>query len=181
MKVLITEAINSAMNAFFDALGNDTYKEQYRETHFNPILIEYKRVGEDYYDRSVNEEIEKIYQSYLETGQFSKSTFNKRLRGLKILEEVVETGRFEWKFDRYNQTRDLNFRNINFEKKTLDKFSNFLIENGIYTYQDITYECIISFIKIVSLVSPGTIDKEATALYKYMRSLVDNNLDNDDI
>ena len=47
MKVLITEAINSAMNAFFDALGNDTYKEQYRETHFNPILIEYKRVGED--------------------------------------------------------------------------------------------------------------------------------------
>ena len=43
MKVLITEAINSAMNAFFDALGNDTYKEQYRETHFNPILIEYKR------------------------------------------------------------------------------------------------------------------------------------------
>ena len=98
MKVLITEAINSAMNAFFDALGNDTYKEQYRETHFNPILIEYKRVGEDYYDRSVNEEIEKIYQSYLETGQFSKSTFNKRLRGLKILEEVVETGRFEWKF-----------------------------------------------------------------------------------
>ena len=77
MKVLITEAINSAMNAFFDALGNDTYKEQYRETHFNPILIEYKRVGEDYYDRSVNEEIEKKYQSYLETGQLRKSTFDK--------------------------------------------------------------------------------------------------------
>lgn len=109
----------------------------------------------------------------------------------------METGRFEWKFkmsndntitnfftdsiDRYIQTRDLNLRNINFEKKTLDKFSNFLIENGIYTYQDITYECIISFIKIVSLVSPGTIDKVATALSKYMRSLVDNNLIFDDI
>lgn len=197
MKILITEAVNSAIIAFFDALGNDTYKEQYRETHFNPILIEYKRIGEAYYDRSINEEIEKIYQSYLETGQFSKSTFNKRLRGLRILEEVVETGRFEWKFkmsndntitnfftdsiDRYIQTRDLNLRNINFEKKTLDKFSNFLIENGIYTYQDITYECIISFIKIVSLVSPGTIDKVATALSKYMRSLVDNNLIFDDI
>ena len=51
MKVLITEAVNSAINAFFDALGNDTYKEQYRETHFNPILIEYKRVGEDYYQQ----------------------------------------------------------------------------------------------------------------------------------
>ena len=45
----------------------------------------------------------------------------------------------------------------------------------------ITYECIISFIKIVSLVSPGTIDKVATALSKYMRSLVDNNLVFDDI
>lgn len=56
-----------------------------------------------------------------------------------------------------------------------------MIENGIYTYQDITYECIISFIKIVSLVSPGTIDKVATALSKYMRSLVDNNLVFDDI
>ncbi len=35
--------------------------------------------------------------------------------------------------------------------------------------------------KIVSLVSPGTIDKVATALSKYMRSLVDNNLVFDDI
>ena len=39
MKILITEAVNSAIDAFFDALGNDSYKEQYRETHFNPILI----------------------------------------------------------------------------------------------------------------------------------------------
>ena len=182
MKVLITEAVNSAINAFFDALGNDTYKEQYRETHFNPILIEYKRVGEDYYDRSVNEEIEKIYQSYLETGQFSKSTFNKRFEWkFKMSNDNTITNFYTDSIDRYIQTRDLNFRNINFEKKTLDKFSNFLIENGIYTYQDITYECIISFIKIVSLVSPGTIDKVATALSKYMRSLVDNNLIFDDI
>ena len=50
MKILITEAVESAMNAFFDALGNDTYKEQYRSTHFNPILVEYKRMGEDYYE-----------------------------------------------------------------------------------------------------------------------------------
>ena len=29
MKILITEAVNSAIDAFFDALGNDSYKEQY--------------------------------------------------------------------------------------------------------------------------------------------------------
>ena len=91
------------------------------------------------------------------------------------------TNFFTDSIDRYIQTRDLNLRNINFEKKTLDKFSNLLIEKESYTYQDITYECIISFIKIVSLVSPGTIDKVATALSKYMRSLVDNNLIFDDI
>ena len=31
----------SAINAFFDALGNDTYKEQYRETQ----MIQKKRQG----------------------------------------------------------------------------------------------------------------------------------------
>lgn len=74
MKILITEAVESAMNAFFDALGNDTYKEQYRSTHFNPILVEYKRMGEDYYDEAVNDNVEKIYQSYLEANQFGKRT-----------------------------------------------------------------------------------------------------------
>ncbi len=42
-------------------------------------------------------------------GQFSKSTYNKRLRGLKILEEVVETGRFEWKFKMSNDNTITNF------------------------------------------------------------------------
>ena len=39
MKILITEAVESAMNEFFNVLGNDTYKEQYQSTHFNPILV----------------------------------------------------------------------------------------------------------------------------------------------
>ena len=192
MKILITEAVESAMNAFFDALGNDTYKEQYRSTHFNPILVEYKRMGEDYYDEAVNDNVEKIYQSYLEANQFGKRTFNKRLRGLRILKEVIKTGNFKWKFkianeeivtnlftesiDRYIGTRDLSPRNIDFEKKTLIKFSTFLIENGVYRYQDITYDHIVSFIKLASLTSPGLLDKVATALSKYMRKLFDEHL-----
>lgn len=35
MKILITEAVELAFNAFFNVLGNDTYKEQYHSTHFN--------------------------------------------------------------------------------------------------------------------------------------------------
>lgn len=192
MKILITEAVESAMNAFFEALGNDTYKEQYRSTHFNPIIVEYKQMGEDYYDEAINGRVEKIYQSYLENGKFSKSTFNKRIRGLKILKEVIKTGNFKWRFkisneeivtnlftesiDRYIRTRDLSPRNIDFERKTLVKFSTFLIENGIYRYQDITYDHIVSFIKLASLTSPRTLDKVATALSKYMRKLFDEHL-----
>ena len=37
MKILITEAVELAFNAFFNVLGNDTYKEQYHSTHFNPV------------------------------------------------------------------------------------------------------------------------------------------------
>lgn len=192
MKILITEAVESAMNEFFNVLGNDTYKEQYQSTHFNPILVEYKRMGEDYYDEAVNDRIEKAYQSYLEAGKFSKSTFNKRLRGLKILKEVIETGNFKWRvkisneeivtnlftesIEQYITTRKLTPHNLDFEKKTLDRFSIFLIDNKIYIYQDITYEHIVSFIKLVSLNSPRTLDKVATALSKYMRKLFDEHL-----
>lgn len=192
MKILITEAVESAMNEFFNVLGNDTYKEQYQSTHFNPILVEYKRMGEDYYDEAVNDRIEKAYQSYLEAGKFSKSTFNKRLRGLKILKEVIETGNFKWRvkisneeivtnlftesIEQYITTRKLTPHNLDFEKKTLDRFSIFLIDNKIYRYQDITYEHIVSFIKLVSLNSPRTLDKVATALSKYMRKLFDEHL-----
>ena len=192
MKILITEAVELAFNAFFNVLGNDTYKEQYHSTHFNPIVVEYKRMGEDYYDDAINDRIEKIYRSYLKNGKFSKSTFNKRMRGLKILKEVMETGMFKWKFkisndevvtnlftesiDRYIGSRDLSPRNIDFEKKTLIRFSTFLIENDIYRYQDITYDHIVSFIKLASLTSPGTLDKVATALSKYMRKLFDEQL-----
>lgn len=197
MKILITEAVELAFNAFFNVLGNDTYKEQYHSTHFNPIVVEYKRMGEDYYDDAINDRIEKIYRSYLKNGKFSKSTFNKRMRGLKILKEVMETGMFKWKFkisndevvtnlftesiDRYIGSRDLSPRNIDFEKKTLIRFSTFLIENDIYRYQDITYDHIVSFIKLASLTSPGTLDKVATALSKYMRKLFDEQLVLNDI
>src|SRR5699024_263644 len=100
---------------------------------------------------------------------------NKRLRGLRILKEVIKTGNFKWRFkidneeivtnlftesiDRYIGTRDLSPRNIDFEKKTLVKFSTFLIENGVYRYQDITYDHIVSFINLVSLRSSGFLNR----------------------
>ena len=59
MKILITEAVELAFNAFFNVLGNDTYKEQYHSTHFNLIVVEYKRMEEDYYDDAINDRIEK--------------------------------------------------------------------------------------------------------------------------
>ena len=110
---------------------------------------------------------------------------------------IMETGMFKWKFkisndevvtnlftesiDRYIGSRDLSPRNIDFEKKTLIRFSTFLIENDIYRYQDITYDHIVSFIKLASLTSPGTLDKVATALSKYMRKLFDEQLVLNDI
>lgn len=192
MKILITEAVELAIDAFFNVLGNDTYKEEYRSTHFYPILAEYKRLGEEYYDEIVNDKIKYIYQSYLESNQFSRSTFNKRLRGLNILKEVIKTGDFKWKvkisnheessnmytesIDRYIATRNLSPRNINFEKKILDRFSTFLIENKICEYQDITFEHIMSFVKLVSLSSPRSLDKISTALSKYMKGLFNEHL-----
>ena len=94
----------------------------------------------------------------------------------KIANEEIVTNLFTESIDRYIGTRDLSPRNIDFEKKTLIKFSTFLIENGVYRYQDITYDHIVSFIKLVSLTSPGSLDKVATALSKYMRKLFDEHL-----
>lgn len=70
MKTHITEAIEIALDSYVSALGNDSYKEQCRSTHFKPILIEYERIGKMYYDSKVNESIEEIYRSYLANNLF---------------------------------------------------------------------------------------------------------------
>lgn len=192
MKILITEAVDKAFNKYIDALGKSSFKEQYRSTHFKPILVEYKRIGEKYYDTKVNKTIEATYRSYLSDGKISRGTFNKRIRGLKILEEVMISGDFEWKvisskecltnnvftpsIDEYISTRNLHMRNIDFEKVILTKFSEHLIRNDIFSHQDISYDHIVAFMKSLAVSSPKSLDKISTALSKYMRYIYDRHL-----
>ena len=187
MKILITEAVDLASKTTADILGNKLYEAQYRSSHFEPILSEYNKLNERYYDDTINKKIESLYKEYFEMNMITKSTFNKRIRGLKILEEIVDTGTFKWKYrfldnnkihnlytksiDQYLTTRSLCPRNMDFEKKTLDKFSSFLIENEVYSHQNISYEHVISFIKLSSLTSPSSLDKISTALSKYINFL----------
>lgn len=187
MKVLITEAVELALKATARVLRNELDERQYRSTHFDPILSEYNKLNERYYDDNINKKIESLYKDYLEKSLITKATFNKRIRGLKILEEVFTTGTYKWKYrflynekmnnfytesiDQYISTRTLCPRNIEFEKKTLDRFSTFLIQNEVCSHQNITYEHIVSFIKLSSLTSASSLDKISTALSKYIKFL----------
>ena len=88
MKILITEAVDLASKTAADILGNKLYEAQYRSSHFEPILSEYNKLNERFYDDTINKKIESLYKEYFEMNMITKSTFNKRIRGLKILEEM---------------------------------------------------------------------------------------------
>ena len=61
MKVSIIEAVELALKATVPVLGNELYERQYRSSHFDPILSEYNKLNERYYDDDI---IEKDYELF---------------------------------------------------------------------------------------------------------------------
>ena len=63
---------------------------------FKPIIDYYLTKGIDSYDPDLNCQIESMYLEQFHNGTMSRHTYYKRLRGIRILKEVYETGNYIW-------------------------------------------------------------------------------------
>ncbi|WP_094607988.1 Tyrosine recombinase XerC [Sporomusa acidovorans DSM 3132] len=81
---------------------------------FKPISAFFKVKQEEFYSEDLINELEELYRENLQAGAISRNVFNLRTRGIRILREVGETGRFVWKGPAYKDTIALseNFERI---------------------------------------------------------------------
>jgi site-specific recombinase XerD len=64
---------------------------------FKPISDFFSEQQETYYNEGLINELERLYQDRLRTGVISQDVYNLRIRGIRILREVYDTGTFSWK------------------------------------------------------------------------------------
>jgi site-specific recombinase XerC len=64
---------------------------------FKPISVFFNDKNEANYSKNLIDELEDLYQKNLQSGAISRNVFNFRIRGIRILREVNETGTFSWK------------------------------------------------------------------------------------
>ena len=120
---------------------------------FKPILDYYLTKGIDSYDPDLNCQIESMYLEQFHNGTISRCTYYKRLRGIRILKEVYETGNYIWEkytdkisepeeefsltISEHLSKRNICPKNLRLEKIYLNEFSKFFYNNVIDKLDDI--------------------------------------------
>lgn len=154
---------------------------------FKPIIDYYLTKGIDSYDPDLNCQIESMYLEQFHNGTISRRTYYKRLRGIRILKEVYETGNYIWEKytdkilepeEEFSLTiseclskRNICPKNLRLEKIYLSEFSKFCSNNGIGKPDDINGEIVLRFIKFKGLGMTVGLERVSTTLSKYLLSL----------
>lgn len=95
MSKLLTELIDQAQICLKDLGMSEGTIRTYRHSAFHPVEI---RFGEnEYVDSSSILLQEKFFWELYHKGEISRKTLNWRIRGIRILAEICETGTFKWK------------------------------------------------------------------------------------
>lgn len=193
----INDLINRAMECLREMGFRDISCPGFFSSSLKPIQDYYEEHGLIFYSESAMEDLRKEYRKSFDDGVISKCTFNKRIRGTRVIDEVNLTGSFEWKvftthslpeiptdFEetiiKYIGTRELCESGLKFEKSLLFQFVSFICEPGPINPAEITVDHLLSFIKFKSCACRNSLDKVMTALSKYVQFLYkDGILEND--
>ncbi len=71
--------------------------DTYQQRSFNQIIRRYEKEGDFQYQQTIMDELISEAESLLNSGMISRQTKNMRVRGIKIIQEIQETGAFQWK------------------------------------------------------------------------------------
>jgi len=150
---------------------------------FKPISVFFASKTAVHYSDILMNELEQVYEGQKQKGEISRFTFNCRVRGLRIIREIAETGMLEWR--RYDIGKEMvlsaGFSEIALDFKkhlttTLSnphacyhivvKFFHYLQEQGVLCPEKITTEHVQQFMVRVSAGRPRSMGEVATALRK---------------
>ena len=159
---------------------------------FKPIVDFFKDKKETCYNEALIKELEDHYRKYLQSGIISRNVYNLRIRGIRILREVHDTGIYSWKGPANKNMANLpeNFERIiagvanpglsenkNREIKSITRrFLQFLAGLGISDISQIKTEHIQTFLSNISKSRTKSMDYVISSLRKLDRYLTDSGL-----
>ncbi len=187
----IDELVQLALNNLKSQGYNELTIQAYESSYFNPILKRYSDLNQINYSQEIMDSLLKLYLSQLQNKIISRTTYNKRVRGVLMITELNDFGSFKWKvftfkdeipissgfkmtIKEYLKNRDVSIRTLQFEERILYLFSNFLNNHDILQPKLISTSDIVEFIKIISKDNPKSMDRILTCLKKYLVNLYRN-------
>lgn len=192
MTILISDLINEA-EVCLKSLGlSDETIRDYRRSAFHPLEL---LLNESKYVDSTDILLqqEKYFYTLYDEGKISKHTLNWRIRGIRILAEIYETGKYEWKVFRKNTkpklpepfssvlesfllTKECSLKRKNITESICSRFLISIIESGIDSFDGITSENIRDFITCISETRAKSMDDVVYTLRGFFRYLCENDL-----
>lgn len=156
----------------------------YNSRSFRPLEDFFQSKNCLHYEDELIQELKSINLSQLNEGKISKGTYNWRIRGVKILEEISSTGHFEWKVFYQNKKvvipnyfepilhqfmetlNHLSPKSNGIYESILRRFFAFLSEKNKLNLSQVTGEDINEFIILISKDRPKSMDDVMTSLRK---------------
>lgn len=156
---------------------------------FNPIVDFFKSKKETYYREELIQELENHYRKNVRNGVITRNTYNRRIRGIRMVREVYETGTFSWKgsarkneaklpehferiIDGVNSPECSGNKNRN-QKSIILRFLRFLDELGVCDICQVTAEHIQTFLKYISITRKKSMHEVISSLRtldRYLKS-----------
>lgn len=190
----LSELINHATQCFIDlGLSPETIK-CYQCSAFHPL--ERKLENQKNISSSMLMEQEGYFGKQFQEGKISRQTYNWRIRGIRILAEVCDTGRFTWKVyskkEKVTLTEPFSSVLYSFieiqncgqkQKKCREsicrRFLKSLTDNGITFFEDIQAEHVRNFIVKISETRSKSMDDVIYTLRAFFCYLCENDLYHD--
>jgi integrase len=159
---------------------------------FKPISDFFDDRNEATYSKNLINEIEELYRKNLLSGVISRNTYNLRIRGIRILREVNETGAFTWRGPASKKVPALseNFERIiagvtdprRSERKNREiqsvvrRFLLSLTSLGISDIHQVKAEHVQTFLSDISKSRPKSMDHVVNSLRNLNRYLIDSSI-----
>ena len=194
MDICLSELIRQATQCLAElGLSPGTIKD-YQCSAFGPL--ERRLKNQEKINSAVLLEQEEFFFRQYQTGRISRHTYNWRIRGIRILAEVYDTGSFAWKvyskkekaslpepFDSvlgsFVRTQNCGQKHKNCKESICRRFLQFLIDSGVTSFGGIQSEHVHSFIVNISTARPKSMDDVIYALRGFFGYLCCNGLYHD--
>jgi len=161
-----------------------------KASSFSPIIKFYASRRINCYSNDLMRELEGLYKKQRQEGDITQNTYNYRIRGVKIIREIAETGTFKWKVFSRKESPELNAdftmvlteylsrleTNPNSTRgyiSIVERFFLYLQEQGVLSTTHITPEDIQQFIVKISATRPKGMGNVVTALRKLIDLLAE--------